>query len=190
MAQARVHQFRWPGGPDRADASRSGGEAALDFREPIPARAQLLHAPARPRGAATRDLYRLADARQRGRVDSGQPVRAALTAALDQPELDLPGIRAATGGCGNPLRGQTSGYGHRLVRRLSHRNPGAPEWRIVEYCRAGFRGDLSVRLTVSADRSDSRTAWRLRWPGRATTVRIAARTRVRRPALRAGIDRR
>ena len=37
-------------------------EKALDFRRKIPARAQLLHAFARPGGAAACDLHRLADA--------------------------------------------------------------------------------------------------------------------------------
>ena len=54
--------FRRSGRPDRGDAPHPGRGEALDLREPFPARAQLLHAAAGSRGAAARDLYRLADA--------------------------------------------------------------------------------------------------------------------------------
>ena len=52
-------------------------EKTVDRRGPVPARAQLLHAPARPGGAAARHLYRLADAPHEGRADRRHPVRPA-----------------------------------------------------------------------------------------------------------------
>ena len=67
LAQARLHQLRRAGRADRDHARRAGGAPALDQRAPLPARAQLLHAAARPRGAAARHLHRLADAPHLGR---------------------------------------------------------------------------------------------------------------------------
>ena len=55
--------------------------AALDLRAAVPARAQLLHAAARARGAAARDLHRLADAPDLGRHRRGRAVRAAVARA-------------------------------------------------------------------------------------------------------------
>src|SRR6185436_3616332 len=53
---------RRAGRPDRADASRAGGRAEMALRETVPARAQLLHADAWPRGHAACDLCGLAHA--------------------------------------------------------------------------------------------------------------------------------
>ena len=78
LAASRLHQLRRPGRPDRADASRAGRRAALDFRSAIPARAQLLHAAARSGGAAARDVHRLAHASHLGRHRRGRAVRAAV----------------------------------------------------------------------------------------------------------------
>jgi hypothetical protein len=48
LAEAGVHQFRGTGGADRGHAPGAGGEAPLDFRGALPARAQLLHVVAGP----------------------------------------------------------------------------------------------------------------------------------------------
>ena len=69
--------FGGPAGPDRADAPDPGRGEALDRRGAVPARAQLLHAAARPRGAAARDLHRLAAAPDLGRPRRRHAVRAA-----------------------------------------------------------------------------------------------------------------
>ena len=58
--------LRRAGRADRGDAPHPGRGEALDLREPVPARAELLHAAAGPGGAAARDLYRLAAAPDRG----------------------------------------------------------------------------------------------------------------------------
>ena len=53
-ARVAALSLRRPGGPDRGHAPHPGRGEALDRREPVPARAELLHAAARPRGAAAR----------------------------------------------------------------------------------------------------------------------------------------
>ena len=67
LAAAGLLELRRTGGPDRADASRTGRREALDFRAALPACAQLLHGAAGSGGAAARDLHRLADAPHVGR---------------------------------------------------------------------------------------------------------------------------
>ena len=76
--QARLHQLRRAGRADRDHAPGAGRAAALDLGAALPARAQLLHGAARPRGAAARDLHRLADAPHLGRHRRRRPVRAAV----------------------------------------------------------------------------------------------------------------
>jgi chromate transport protein ChrA len=44
MAEGRGTEFRWAGRADRRDASHSRGREALEFRKPLLACAQLLHA--------------------------------------------------------------------------------------------------------------------------------------------------
>ena len=77
LAEDRPRQFRRAGRADRAHASRAGRGEALDRRDAIPARAELLHAAARPRGAAARDLCRLAHARRARRHRRRRALRAA-----------------------------------------------------------------------------------------------------------------
>src|SRR5687768_16382023 len=60
LAEARVHQLRRADWTDRDHAPGAGREEALDQRGPLSPRAQLLHAFTRARGAATRDVHRLA----------------------------------------------------------------------------------------------------------------------------------
>ena len=76
-----LHQLRRAGGPDRDHASRARRRAALDLGAALPARAQLLHGAARTRGAAARDLHRLAHAPHLGRHRRGRAVRAAVARA-------------------------------------------------------------------------------------------------------------
>ena len=77
LGEDRRSVLRRPGRPDRADASRAGGRAQMDRRGAFPARAQFLHAAARSRGHAARDLCRLAAARHVGRPRCWVAVRAA-----------------------------------------------------------------------------------------------------------------
>src|SRR5882672_9887532 len=62
LAQDRLHQLRRAGRPDRHDAPHRGRREEMDRGVAVPARAELLHAAARARGAETCDLYRLAAA--------------------------------------------------------------------------------------------------------------------------------
>jgi hypothetical protein len=48
VAEAGLHQLRRAGRADRHHAPGTGGEAALDLRAALPARAELLHGAARP----------------------------------------------------------------------------------------------------------------------------------------------
>ena len=63
--------LRRPGRADRGHAPHRRRREALDRRGPVPARAELLHAAAGPRGAAAGHLYRLADAPDRGGIVAG-----------------------------------------------------------------------------------------------------------------------
>jgi hypothetical protein len=81
--------LRRAGGADRADAQGAGRGAALDRRGALPARAELLHAAARTRGAAARGLYRLADAPDARRADRRAAVHPARCAGDAGPEHPL-----------------------------------------------------------------------------------------------------
>ena len=62
-ARVAASELRRTGRADRGDASASSSKKSAGYqKQQIPTRSQLLHAPARSRGAAARDLYRLADA--------------------------------------------------------------------------------------------------------------------------------
>src|SRR3989344_9446008 len=78
LAQARLHQLRRPGRADFHDAPGAGRETPLDLGAPLPARAELLHGAARSRGATTRDIYRLVDARYLGPDNRRDAVRIAV----------------------------------------------------------------------------------------------------------------
>src|SRR5688572_27902634 len=60
LGLARLRELRRAGRPDRADASRAGRTAPLDFRTALPARAELLHGAARSGSATAGHLHRLA----------------------------------------------------------------------------------------------------------------------------------
>src|SRR5262249_59739674 len=62
LASRRQRELRRSRRADRGHAPHPARGEALGFGRAVPARAQLLHAAAGPRGAAARDLYRLADA--------------------------------------------------------------------------------------------------------------------------------
>ena len=89
MVEAGLHQLRRPRRADRDHARRAGRAATVDRRAPLPARPQLLHGPARPRGTAARVLHRLLDVRRPRRDHQRRPLRAALlrTAVWDECRL-------------------------------------------------------------------------------------------------------
>src|SRR6187399_462943 len=88
LAEAGVHQFRGTGGADRGHAPGTGGEAPLDFRGALPARAQLLHVVTGARGAATRDLHRLAAPSHLGWAGRGTVVHPAVVRVAGDPGVD------------------------------------------------------------------------------------------------------
>jgi len=163
LAQARFHQLRWPGGPDRHDAHRTGGAATLDQRAPLSACAQLHHGAAGPRGPAARDLHRLVDARHSRRDHCRGAVRAAVAGRPDRTDLDLSGFwrRASGGGCA--LRNQAGGDRYRGLRRLPHRLPRAAQPRALDCSGGVFRRHLRAAGTLSLYRVDGggrRVYWR------------------------------
>src|SRR3954451_3901166 len=60
LVKARVHFIRRTDRPNRDHADRVGRKEKVDQPIALFARAELLHAAARPRSATTRDLHRLA----------------------------------------------------------------------------------------------------------------------------------
>src|SRR5438105_5566689 len=83
LAEARLRELRRPGRADRDHAPRACRASSLDLRAALPARAQLLHAAPRPRGATARDLHRLAPAWLPWRHRRGRALRRAI--ARDPP---------------------------------------------------------------------------------------------------------
>ena len=77
MVRHLAADLRRPGRPDRGDAAQAGRREAVDRPAPVPARPELLHAAARPRGPAAGHLHRLAAQRHPRRTDRRHPVRAA-----------------------------------------------------------------------------------------------------------------
>ena len=69
--------LRRAGRPDRGHAAHARRREAVDRPAPVPARPELLHAAARPRGPAAGHLRRLAAARHPRRPGRRRPVRAA-----------------------------------------------------------------------------------------------------------------
>ena len=121
--------LRRAGRPDRGDASHHRRGEEVDRREPLPAGAELLHAAARPRGAAARHLHRLADAQDQGRPVRRHAVRAAGPARHHGAVLDLRAVRPPHHRRGPVLRPEGRGPGHRHRSRAARRPPRAQEQR-------------------------------------------------------------
>jgi hypothetical protein len=94
-------------------------ERALDQRAALPARAELLHAAARPRGAAAGHLHRLADAPHLGRHRGRRAVRAALAVHPDRAVVGLPGFGDVPLVAGPLLRHQAGGDASCCTRRTA-----------------------------------------------------------------------
>ena len=104
LAEDRARQFRRAGRADRPHAPRARGGEALDRREAVPACAELLHAAARPRGAAARDLCRLAAARRARRNRRGHTFRAPGLRGAARAQHRLSPLRTSAAGRGAVLR--------------------------------------------------------------------------------------
>ena len=115
---------RRPGRPDRGHAARARRRAPLDRRAPVPARAELLHAAARPGGPAARDLQRLAAQRLGRRRHRRRAVRAA---GLHGASWRCPGCTSRTAsrrwsrGCCSAWRPRWSRSSSRRSLRLGGR---------------------------------------------------------------------
>src|SRR5215204_5129154 len=142
LGKARVHKLRGACWTDRHHAQRAGREEALGLREAVSEDAQLLHALARPRGAAGRHLHRVEVARDGGgsggRLLLRDPLHLRFVAAL------LPGRSPLGCACdhGSSIRHPAGGDSHRgrggLEDRQTHdQPPGAGGIRGL-----GLRGPL------------------------------------------------
>ena len=121
--------LRRSGGPDRGDASHHRRGEAVDRREPLPAGPQLLHLAARPRGAAARHLYRLADAQDQRRLVRRDAVRAARPGRHHGALLDLRAAGQAHDRRGPVLRAEGRCPRRRGRGRAARRQAGAQEQR-------------------------------------------------------------
>ena len=118
LAEGREPELRRSRRPDRGHASHPGRGEALDLGEPFPARAQLLHVVAWPRGAAARYLYRLADAPHARRHHGRGPFRRARHHRHHGAQLRLRGLRQRAFDRRAVLRLEGSGAGHRARGRI------------------------------------------------------------------------
>ena len=125
LAEARLHQLRRAGRADRDHAQRAGRAPALDQRAALPARAQLLHAAARPRGAAARHLHRLADAPHLGRLVAGALFVLPSLFILIALSWIYMRFRRRAGGRRRALRRQAGGRRDRAARGVAHRHARA-----------------------------------------------------------------
>ena len=95
----------------------------------VPACAQLLHAVAGPRGAAARDLYRLADAPHAGRDHGRRPLRRSRHHRHHGAQLRLCRLRQRAGDRRAVLRTQGRGARDRAGGGVPHRQALAEEQR-------------------------------------------------------------
>ena len=141
----------------------------MDRREPLPAGAELLHAAARARGAAARDLHRLADAQDQGRPVRRHAVRAAgllaimalswIYVLLGQRHASSQGLffglKAAVlvivhrgGAARRPARAQEQRHGRRWPRPPSSRSSSTT-------CRSRSSCSAPASSATSADAPES-----------------------------------
>jgi alanine dehydrogenase len=118
---SRMAQLWRAGRTDRGHASHPGRGEALDRREPLPARAQFLHAASRSGGAAALHLYRLASTSHDRRHHRRRPLRAARPRRDHGAELDLRHLRQCRLRRGAVLRLEGGGPGHRSASCRAHR---------------------------------------------------------------------
>ena len=127
---------------DRRDASRDRGAAQVDRREPIPPRAQLLHAAAWPGGAAAGHVHRLADARHARRTHRRRPVHPPRRHCADGPVDHLRGLQRHDVRAGALLRHQTRGHCGRVRGDGSPVETGADQSAARRHRYRRVRSDL------------------------------------------------
>ena len=149
LAEARIHQLRRADRADRDHARGAGGKEALDQRGALSSRAELLHVAARTRGAAARNVCRLAAAQDVRWCGRGRALRHPVDVHPVGAELRLCDLRRGAVGCRDLLRLEACGARDRRCGRDSHRQQGAQERGDVVARRARLRGDLLFESAVS-----------------------------------------
>ena len=152
LAARRGAEFRRSRRADRGHASHPGRGEALDLGAALPARAQLLHAAAGPRGAAARDLYRLADASHARRHHGRRAFRRPRHHRHHGAELRLCGLGQRADHRRAVLRAQSGGAGHRDRGGRSDRQTGAQEQGDDRTRRDRLRRHLLLGCSVSHHR--------------------------------------
>ena len=153
LDQARLHQLRWADRADRDHARRARRAPPVDQQRPVPPRVELLHAAARPGGAAARRIRRLAPAPRQRRDRRGPDVHHPGLLHHARTLLRLRRARGRRVGGRALLR---PGRGGRRDRRRGgdqDRQEGATKRRPVPRGRAGVRRDLLPPRAVPVDRA-------------------------------------
>ena len=158
LVQAGLHQLWRAGGANCPHAPGTGGAQALDLGAALFACAQLLHAAARPRGAATGHLHRLADAQNPRRYGRRPAVCAAVFVPHDRAVLGVHPPRPVAAGGGFVLRHQARGHGHRAACGAPHGLTGASKRLAVGRSGRLFCGHLCAECAVSVHCAGSRCA--------------------------------
>ena len=157
--------------------------------QPLPAGAQLLHPAARPRGAAARHLYRLADAQDQGRAVRRHAVRAARPARHHGAELDLRAARQGHDRAGPVLRAEGRRAGDRDRGGAARRQARAQEQRHAWRWRQR-PSSPSSSTTCRSPSSSSAPASSATVGGRAGLAAVPGRRRPRQGRRQAGRRRR
>ena len=142
-------RFRGTGGSDRGDAPHSRGREEVDQRRAVSARAKLLHAAARSRGPATRDLHRLADAPHCRWTGRRHAVHSAGSGLHPGPERDLCHLPADAIPGSNLLRPSAGRPGDRRRSGDPHREARTQERGDAVDCHRSLRRDLLFRCPLS-----------------------------------------
>src|SRR3989344_5572986 len=162
LAQARFHQLWRAGGPDCDHACRAGGAPPLDQRKAISARPQLLHAAARPRGAAAGHLHRLAHAPHPGRHRGRGAVCTAFALHPDRAVVGVPAVWRRARGGRHLLRHQARCDRAGAACGPPHRHAGSQKRLDVGHCGCVFCGHLCAQHALPGHRA-GRRAHRLLW---------------------------
>src|SRR5437016_1182497 len=153
LVKARIH-FVWrTDRPDRDHANRAGRKEKMDQPIAISARLELLHVAARPGGATTRDLHRLAPAQNPRRRRGWRAFRDSVNFCALDAELHLRCVWKFALDRGDFLWTQTGGDRNRARRGHSHRSKSAQERSHVDARRARVCRDLFFESAVSRDRA-------------------------------------
>ena len=160
----------------------------MDRREPLPAGAQLLHPAARPRGAAARHLYRLADAQDQGRPVRRHAVRAARPDRHHGAVLDLRAARQGHDRPGPVLRPEgrrpRRSWSRRCCASASGRSRTTSWWRwrrrpSSPSSSTTCRSPSSSSAPASSATLAGAPAWSPSWPAAATARSAPSRSPTR-----------